>query len=269
MLCVHGFPDNARSFRHQFPDLVAAGFRVVAPTTRGYEESSQPQDGDYRIEEMARDIIAWVDDLGEEKVHLVGHDWGAVMSYVACARAPHRFHSLTTIAIPHPARFTRIGLQKVPTQLLKSWYMMFFQLRTLSEYALEQSDWALIRRLWKAFSPGYDLPAEEWSALRKTFETPGVKEAMLSYYRSNVSPPILLGLKSSSTTRLRQVPVRALAITGADDGCMDSRLHDYTMLKEDFPAGFRIERVNGGGHFVHQELPAEVNQRILDWISET
>lgn len=269
VLCVHGFPDNARSFRHQFPDLVAAGYRVVAPNTRGYEESSQPQDGDYGVEEMARDVIAWIDELGADQVHLVGHDWGAVMSYVACARAPERFHSLTTIAIPHPARFTRIGLQKVPTQLLKSWYMMFFQLRALPEYALEQSDWALIRRLWKAWSPGFDLPVEEWAALRQTFETPGVKEAMLSYYRSNVSPPILLGLKSSVTTVLREVPVRTLAITGADDGCMDTRLWDHTMWKDDFPEGLRVDRIAGGGHFVHQELPAEVNWRILEWISDT
>ena len=269
VLCVHGFPDNARSFRHQFPDLVAAGYRVVAPNTRGYEESSQPQDGDYGVEEMACDVIAWIDDLGAEPVHLVGHDWGAVMSYVACARAPERFHSLTTIAIPHPARFTRIGLRKVPTQLLKSWYMMFFQLRALPEYALEQSDWALIRRLWKAWSPGYGLPADEWAALRKTFETPGVKEAMLSYYRSNVSPAILLGLKSSVTTGLTEVPVRTLAITGADDGCMDTRLWEHTMWKDDFPAGLRVDRIAGGGHFVHQELPAEVNWRILEWISAT
>lgn len=269
VLCVHGFPDNARSFRHQFPDLVAAGYRVVAPNTRGYEESSQPQDGDYGVEEMARDVIAWIDELGADQVHLVGHDWGAVMSYVACARAPERFHSLTTIAIPHPARFTRIGLQKVPTQLLKSWYMMFFQLRALPEYALEQSDWALIRRLWKAWSPGFDLPVEEWAALRQTFETPGVKEAMLSYYRSNASPPILLGLKSSVTTVLRDVPVRTLAITGADDGCMDTRLWDHTMWKDDFPEGLRVDRIAGGGHFVHQELPAEVNWRILEWISDT
>ena len=268
VLCVHGFPDNARSFRHQFPALVAAGYRVVAPTTRGYEESSQPIDGDYRVEAMARDVIAWVDGLGEEQVHLVGHDWGAVVSYVACARAPERFDSLTTIAIPHPARFTGVGLKRVPTQLLKSWYMMFFQLPLLAEYALERSDWALIRRLWKAWSPGFDLPREEWAALRQTFATPGVREAMLSYYRSNVSPPILLGLKSSVTTALREVPVRTLAITGADDGCMDTRLFDYTMLEKDFPQGLHVERITNGGHFVHQELPEEVNRRILEWISK-
>jgi pimeloyl-ACP methyl ester carboxylesterase len=102
VLCVHGFPDNARTFRRQFAPLVAAGYRVVAATIRGYEPGSQPRDGDYRIESLAGDIVAWIDGLGEERAHLVGHDWGAVMAYVACARAPQRFRSLTALGIPPP-----------------------------------------------------------------------------------------------------------------------------------------------------------------------
>jgi pimeloyl-ACP methyl ester carboxylesterase len=232
VLCVHGFPDSANTFQHQFPALVAAGYRVVAPTIRGYEPSSQPKNGDYQIEELAGDVIAWIDHLGEEKVHLVGHDWGAVMAYVACARAPARFHSLTTLGIPHPARFTRAGIRKLPTQLLKSWYMLFFQLPALPEYAIRWSDWFL-----------------------------------LSYYRQNVSPAVLLGLARSPITSLREVPVRTLAVSGADDGCMDARLYDYTMLERDFPAGLRIERVEAAGHWAHMERADEVNRLILEWIS--
>jgi pimeloyl-ACP methyl ester carboxylesterase len=267
VLCVHGFPDNAHTFQHQFAALVADGYRVVAPTIRGYEPGSQPKDGDYRIEELAGDVIAWIDHLGEDKAHLVGHDWGAVMAYVACARAPARFHSLTTLGIPHPARFTGIGIRKVPAQLLKSWYMMFFQLPALPERAIQRSDWTLLRRLWTSWSPGLELSAAAWSALRETFEAPGVREAMLSYYRQNVSPPILLGLARSPINSLGDVPVRTLAIAGADDGCMDNRLYDYTMLERDFPAGLRVERVAAAGHWAHIERPDDVNRLILEWLS--
>jgi len=267
VLCVHGFPDNAHSFQHQFAALVAAGYRVVSVTLRGYEPDSQPANGDYRIEELAGDVIAWIDCLGEERAHLVGHDWGAVMAYVACARAPQRFRSLTTLGIPHPARFTRIGTRKLPTQLLKSWYMMFFQLPMLAEHAVHRSDWALLRRLWKAWSPGLGLPERHWSGLRETFAAPGVGQAMLSYYRQNVSPAILLGVKRSPINGLREVPVRTLAITGADDGCMDTRLYEYTMLERDFPAGLRVERIAGAGHWAHRERPDEINRLILGWIS--
>jgi pimeloyl-ACP methyl ester carboxylesterase len=265
-LCLHGFPDNARSFRCQFPALVNAGYRVVAPTLRGYEQSSQPAGGDYGVEQLARDVIAWIDDLGEERVHLIGHDWGAVITYVAGARAPERFHSLTAIAIPHPARFTQVGIRKVPRQLLLSWYMMFFQLRGIAERAIRRSDWALIRRLWKTWSPGLDLPEAEWAALRETFEAPGVAEAMLGYYRANASPSALLGIADSALNRLAAIPVRTLVMTGADDGCIDTRLFDHAILPADFPAGVQLRRIQRAGHWVHQEKPAEVNSLILDWI---
>jgi len=267
VLCMHGFPDNAHSFQHQFAALLAAGYRVVSVTLRGYEPDSQPANGDYRIEELAGDVIAWIDCLGEARAHLVGHDWGAVMAYVACARAPERFRSLTTLGIPHPARFTAIGTRKVPAQLLKSWYMMFFQLPVLPDYAIRRSNWSLLQRLWRTWSPGLGLSAEDWSTLCETFAVPGVREAMLAYYRQNVSPAILLGLASSPVNSLRVVPVRTLAITGAEDGCMDTRLYEYTMLERDFPAGLRIKRIEGAGHWAHREKPDEVNRLLLDWIS--
>ena len=267
VLCLHGFPDNAHSFRFQLPALAGAGFRALAPTLRGYEPSSQPADDDYSLAAMASDVVAWVDELGEERVHLVGHDWGAAITYLAGASAPERFHSLTTLAIPHSARLSE-GIRKVPIQLLNSWYMTFFQLPGVSEWAVEHSDWALVRRLWKDWSPSYNLPAGEWKNLRETFEARGVKHAMLQYYRQNASPAVLLGWKESAATRLTTVPVRTLAITGAEDGCMDTRLHDHAFRLEDFPAGVRVERIEGAGHFAHQEKPEAINKLLLEWLQE-
>ena len=67
VLCLHGFPDHAGSFRHQLPALAAAGYRAVAPTMRGYEPSSQPRDGDYHIVRLAEDVVGWLDHLGAER----------------------------------------------------------------------------------------------------------------------------------------------------------------------------------------------------------
>jgi pimeloyl-ACP methyl ester carboxylesterase len=265
VICLHGFPDNARSFRFQLPALADAGYRAIAPTLRGYEPASQPADGDYSFVALARDVLAWMDALGEDKVHLVGHDWGAGISYVAGALAPERFHSLTTIAVPHAARFPE-GIREVPAQLLKSWYMMFFQLRGVAEFAVERNDWSLIKRLWKNWSPGFDLPEKEWEELRTTFAAPGVKQAMLGYYRQNVAPSIMLGLKQTEAAALTIVPVRTLAITGADDGCIDTRLYDHVFLEDDFPNGVRVERIQHAGHFAHLEKPAEINRLILEWL---
>lgn len=264
VLCLHGFPDNSSSFRHQLPALAAAGYRVIAPTLRGYEPSSQPTDGDYSLIALSRDVVAWLNELELERVHLVGHDWGAAIAYVAAASAPGRFESLTTIAVPPAARLQE-AIRHVPSQLRKSWYMTFFQLRGLADFAVERNDWALIKRLWRTWSPGFELSEDEWTDLRSTFEAPGVKKAMLSYYHQNASPGVLLGWKKTEAAALTTVPVRTLAITGQDDGCMDTRLYDHAFLDEDFPGGYRVERLAGAGHFAHQEDPERVNRLLLEW----
>jgi len=235
---------------------------------RGYELSSQPEDRDYRIATLARDVLAWLDELGEDRVHLVGHDWGAAVAYAAGALAPERFASLTTLAVPHIARFRKLTW-RAPSQLLKLWYMSFFQLRGIAEWAIERKDWALVKRLMKNWSPGLELDDEDWQHLRGVFEVPGVKRAMLSYYRQNVSPALLLGLRVSEAMRLTSVPVRTLAIAGDDDGCMESRLYEHLFEERDFPAGFQIERLPDAGHFLHRERPAEINALLLPWLSES
>lgn len=268
VLCLHGFPDNANSFRYQVDDLLAAGYRVLTPTMRGYEPSSIPADNDFALDSIARDVVAWLDELQLERVHLVGHDWGSAIAYIAATMAPERFLSLTTIAVPHPKRFSREGMLKVPVQGLRSWYMLFNQIPGLSDYFVKRNDWALIRFLWRKWSPKQVLSDAEWDDLRKTFAQPGVVKAMLSYYRQNVSPAQLLGLKNSAANSLGQIPVPNMAITGSDDGCIDTRVFDCAILPEDHPMGMRLERIEGAGHFTHQEKPAVINRLLIDWFRE-
>jgi len=261
VLCLHGFPDCASSFRHQLDALASAGYRVVAPQMRGYEPASQPADRDYNVLTIATDVVAWLDQLGVERCHLVGHDWGAVVSYMVAGLAPERLHSLTTLAVPHPGRMMREMPVKRPRQLLLSWYMLFFQLRGLSDYLLERNDWALIDRLWRAWSPTFELPEAERETIKQTFAQPGVKRAALAYYRALPR----MWLEATSRTTLNQpVRVPTLALTGALDGCMDTRLHDDLMRADNYLAGLEIARIPDAGHFLHQERPDEINRRLIE-----
>ena len=132
VLCLHGFPDNARSFRHQLPALAEAGYRAISLTLRGYEPGAIPADGDYTMETIATDILAVIESLDTCPVHLIGHDWGAAVAYVATSAAPERFKSLTVMAVPHAGRFAREGL-RIPKQLRLSWYMGFFNIPWLQK----------------------------------------------------------------------------------------------------------------------------------------
>ncbi len=265
VLCLHGFPDHARSFRFQLPALARAGFRAIAPTMRGYEPSSQPTDGDYRLLRVAEDVAAWIGDLGVDRVHLVGHDWGAVVGYCVAALWPERLHSLTTLSVVHPTRLVPAVLLRRQSQLAKSWYMFFFQLRGIADAVVARRDGAFIERLWREWSPGWDLPEDELAAVKETFARPGVVRAALAYYRalfdltSRDARKVLAGLA-------RPIEVPTLALTGALDGCMDTRLHDLAMRDADFARGVRVVRVERAGHFLHQEKPEEVNRVLVDWL---
>lgn len=151
--------------------------------------------------------------------------------------------------------------------MARSWYMTFLNIRGVSDHVVERNDWAFIKTLWKRWSPSHTMSAEQWGHLRSTFEADGVKPAMLAYYRQNASPKMMLGIKTNEAAALTNVPVRTLAITGAEDGCMDTRLFDHCFVDADFPEGMQVERIEGAGHFTHQERPAQVNQLILTWLS--
>ena len=266
VICLHGFPDTAWTFRYQVPALVSAGYRVIAPVLRGYEPNSQPADGDYSALALAGDVVDWIDHMGAERVHLAGHDWGALITCAAGALAPQRFHSLTVIAGPHIARAANI-MRNVPRQLLLSWYIMFFQLPGIAEMVVKRPGWALLRKLWRDWAPGYSLPEHEWDRLCRQFQQPGVVEAALAYYRQNASPGVFLGWRRLGLEDLTMVPVRSLVIAGLEDGCFDSRMYDHVFLVEDFPAGLRVEKLADAGHFPHQEQPVVFNSLLLDWLA--
>ena len=124
-----------------------------------------------------------MDHLGAEKAHLIGHDWGAAITYMAGTAFPDRFLSLTTMAVPHPGRFGE-KIRRNRQQMRRSWYMSFFQLRGVSEFAVSFNNYAFIRKLWRDWSPGWAFGQEDIGPVIETLKRPGVKKAALGYYRS-------------------------------------------------------------------------------------
>ena len=261
VLCLHGFPDTPATFRHQTAELAALGFDVVAPRLRGYELSSQPSNNDYDAVTLASDVVGWLDDLGVERAHLVGHDWGAVIAYVVAAHYPRRVRTVTAMAIPPLARIPA-AVRRVPRQLVRSWYMTWFQIPGLSDRSLRAGDWLLMRTLWRTWSPRYSMTAEEWTDLRGMFEEDGVVSGALAYYRQNATPPVMLGLRRAPAMTQPTIAVPTLILNGSEDGCMDRRLFNLGIHDADFPAGVEHVEVPDAGHFLHLEKPELVNELI-------
>jgi len=265
VLCLHGFPDTARTFRLLLPALAEAGFRAVAVAMRGYEPSSIPPDGDYRAAALADDVAAWMDALDAERAFLVGHDWGAATAYGAAIRHGARIPAIATMAVPHPRRFTE-ELRADIGQMRRSSYMIFFQMRGLAEAWVRAGDFAFFDRIWRRWSPGFAPPAEDLAALKQAMAKPGVLEAALGYYRCafDRSP----AAAESAAFLARPVPAATLALVGEKDGCIGADFFRKAMRTEDFSADLTVETVPDAGHFLHLERPDEIARKVVAFLDD-
>lgn len=260
VILLHGFPDCYLNWSAQVEALAAAGYCAVAPALRGYAPSCQPADNDYSLVAAVEDACEFAEQLGG-KVHLVGHDWGAVVTQLAAARSPELFHSVTTLAIP-PLRRLPGALLRVPEQLLLSSYMELFQLPLVPEWLLKRDTLAGIEWLWQRWSPDWD-GGEFLANACDVLAQPRVMHCALNWYR-HLPKFWTSEHKQARAWMMMPLEVPTLVMIGKKDGCMSPRLIRHTVVERDFPAGLQVEEVAGAGHFLHLERPERVNTLLLE-----
>ncbi len=180
VLLLHGWPDTGELWRHQVPALTAAGYRTIVPDLRGFGASSKPADlAAYTPPHLVGDVVGVLDALGIERAHLVGHDWGAAVTWMTAALAPKRVTSMTAMSVGHPAAFRSAGW----AQREKSWYMLLFQFAGIAERWLSDHDFRNLRE-WSAH-PDIDQVVERLA-------DPAALTASLGLYRAILSPESLV-----------------------------------------------------------------------------
>jgi len=265
ILCLHGFPDHARSFRHQLSALSERGFRVVAPFMRGYSPTEIPQNGSYQRAVLGQDAVSLIDALEYESAVVLGHDWGATAGYAAAIIAPEKVSKLITSAVPY-GNVVREAWLTDSLQQRRSWYVFFFQTR-IAERSVANNNYEFIERLWEDWSsPGWTCPEEEMEALKKTLGAPGVLSAALGYYRSIFDTTLHLPELASLQKKIGKelIPVPTLYIHGETDGCIGVNLSEG--IETFFSKTFQRVIIPNAGHFAHQEKPEEFNRIILEFL---
>ena len=264
-LCLHGFPDSPHTWRHLLPSLAAAGYRAVAPFTRGYAPTSVPASGVYQTAALARDANALHDALGgDEHAVIIGHDWGAPSACGAAIDAPQRWRKVVSMAVP-PGPALGAAFVGNLAQIQRSWYMFFFQ-HGLSNFVVPANDFAFIDMLWSQWSPGYDA-REDLTHVKQALREPDHLQAALGYYRATLGDgkrdPELATLQQRMGAEYPSQPL--LYLHGEDDGCVGREVAEAARAIS--PANVRYEFVAQAGHFMQLEQPTRVNELIVGFVA--
>jgi pimeloyl-ACP methyl ester carboxylesterase len=268
-LCLHGFPDTARTYRQLLPRLADAGYHAVAPFMRGYAPTGVPADGLYQTGALAADANALHEALGgDADAVIIGHDWGAPATYGAAVHEPARWSKVVGMAVP-PGGAVAAAFVSNLDQLQRSWYMFLFQ-HPLADLLVGADDFAFVARLWAQWSPGYDAHADlngDLDAVREALADPANLLAALGYYRAALGngkvDPSLADLQTA-TGQLPPQPT--LYLHGRDDGAIGAEVAEAAALMSAGNDHVTFEILDGCGHFLHLERPADVNDRILRFI---
>ena len=295
VLFAHGWPESWYSWRHQLQALSAAGFRCVAPDMRGYGGTEAPESIDqYTLFHMVGDMAELVKAVsdkngGETKAVIVGHDWGAPVAWHAALWRPDLFTAVCAMSVPYaPPGYVDVlsALEKLG---INDFYLQYFQKPGVAEAELQQDIKGALRRIY--YTAGGELTETGKGFARLTGGTllastvdPGklpawLAEADLAYYAGEFSRAGFRGglnwyrnlrrnWELSGPWRGQPVRQPSLFIAGSRDGVLrfpaaKSQLEAYPKTLPGLRGNHILE---GAGHWVQQERPAEVNKLLIDFL---
>lgn len=268
VILLHGFPEFWYSWRHQLKAL-GDNYHVVAPDLRGYNLSDKPtRVADYRVEAMVEDTVGLIRHFGASQAVLVAHDWGAGVAWAVAQRYPELISKLVCLQVP-PAAVWRANMSL--RQLLRSWYMFFFQLPRIPEWAIGRNDLAAIDHTFlENVGRKGSFTNEDVAKYKEALRQPGALTAAINYYRANVwrlmSPPAIASSLDAKGHAVRdgRIRVPTLFIFGERDfAILPATMHGW---EKQIDAPYRELRIPDSGHWVQNEAPEEVNAALLAFL---
>jgi pimeloyl-ACP methyl ester carboxylesterase len=270
VLC-HGFPELAFSWRHQIPALVDAGYRVVTPDLRGYGDSSRPDAvSGYDVATLSRDVAGLLDALGEERAVFIGHDWGASIVWHLALTDPDRVRAVAGLSVPFAPHAPAPPMSIIRRRFGDDFYWAWFQEPGLADVALAvdvrrtltaSEEWTAAWAARVDDRPGRPpwISEDELAIYVDAFERTGFTGG-LNYYRN-----IDRNWELSAPFRDRTIEQPAMFLTGSED--MVRRFMTADRMRDsvaDLRSNIMLE---GAGHWVQQERPAEVNAALVAFLS--
>lgn len=289
VLLCHGFPECWISWRHQISALAAAGFRVVAPDLRGYGRTGGPKEvAAYGISALVGDLVGLLDALNEPKAVLVGHDFGAVLTWHAALLEPARFHAIAALSVPYRPPASGPG----PVAQLRNLvgnnfnYIIYFQEAGAPEAELESDIPKFLRSIFYTASaqgvsrsqPGRSRPTKLLHTLTDPGSVPdwigeGAFQEYVQGFKANGLGPALnwyrnLDANWATMTKFAGAKIEqpALFICGAQDPVLRNTRSVFERMPTTVARLSESVLVPDCGHWVQQERPEQVNAALLKFL---
>lgn len=290
VLLCHGFPECWYSWRHQIAALSAAGYRVVAPDLRGYGKSDSPKGVEsYTIVEIVNDLIGLLDALGEKSAVIVGHDFGAVVSWNAALLHPDKFKAVAALSVPYSPR-----REDAPIATFKKFangnffYILYFQEFGAAEKELNSQVEKSLRSFYYSSSYESESARSQFrrpSRATKLLETlidPGkppswLSQSDLTYYvtefsRNGFAGPLNwyrnLDKNWELMTQFKdaKIQVPTVFISGERDPVRFQTKRNFDELQLNVPKLTKTVLIPECGHWTQQEKPTQVNTALLEFL---
>ena len=243
VLLMHGWPQHWYLWREVIPG-VAPHARVIAPDFRGFGWSDAPPGG-YEMDQLKRDMLALLDELGVQELTIAGHDWGGFVGFLLALDHPERVKGFLALNVipPWPARDRRV--------LRDSWRFLYMPVLACPGLGRRTGRAAAARGLTDS---GLNEADVEAFVSRFRGERGVVTERV---YRSflRTLPRLVRGRYSAADLR---VPSRL--VFGTRDPVLTARAAEDSAAQTD---QLGLELVPDAGHFVVDEKPELVSDRLL------
>lgn len=290
VLLCHGWPELWYSWRHQLVALAEAGFHAVAPDMRGYGDTSAPEPVEaYTILHLVGDVVGLVAALDEKRAVMVGHDWGAIVAWHAAQIRPDVFPAVAALSVPHRRRGRTVPIETLRKAGKTDYYWVYFQEPGVVESELERDVRFTMRRILIIGSgdtprehkmsmyvdpaKGFLGPSRELLALPPWLTEADVDVFAAAYVRTGFRGGLnwyrnidrnweLLAPWQGAT-----IDQPALFIAGSRDATITGSLGQRSLAELESVVP-RLERkifLEGAGHWIQQERPAEVSAALIDF----
>lgn len=257
LLFLHGFPDFHHGWRQQAPFFEEKKCYVVMPDQRGYNLSEKPKGlEDYSLDKLAQDIQGLIENLNQ-KVWLVGHDWGGTVAWRVAQKYPEKLHGMILLNAPHPDVFWE-QLKANRQQWLKNSQWLFYQVPGLAETLLRVGNWEHFSHQFKRNARKGTISEGDLKKYKEAWSQPGAFHAMLNWYRAFMQKKVML-----KTSVKIEIPV--LFIQGMQDQNLTPQMVKESLLQCQRAT---LKQLPNSGHWVHLDQNDTVNHLILDFICQ-